>query len=331
MIHQSTFQPIKGLSHHHLQTLLPTLLQTKSRNSWQGQELELPDGDFVDLVWTSRPDPADIRPIVVVFHGLEGSVRSPYAQDILQSIDERGWHGVLMHFRGCSGRPNRLPRSYHSGETGDAGYLLDYLNREYPQAPLAAVGYSLGGNMLLKLQAELGDASPLKAAVSVCAPIRLDLCADRIRQGFSRLYQSHLLRRMKRNLLNKYSQHDYQVLIGLSKKEIRGLGDFWSFDDAYTAPMHGFKNVHDYYDRSSARQYLGGIQKPTLILHAQDDPFMPAEVIPEPSELSSSVELELSQTGGHVGFIGGSLLNPETWLAERIPEFLARYLEKDRS
>jgi len=328
MIHQSTFQPITGLSHHHLQTLLPTLLHSRGGKTWQGQELELPDGDFVDLVWTSRPDPAGNRPIVVIFHGLEGSVRSPYVQDILQSLDLRGWHGVLMHFRGCSGRPNRLPRSYHSGETGDAGYLLEYLRREYPQAPLAAVGYSLGGNMLLKLLAELGDASPLRAAVSVCAPIRLDLCADRIRQGFSRLYQAHLVRRMKRNLLSKYTQHDYHALIGLSKKEIRGLDDFWSFDDAYTAPMHGFKNVHDYYDRSSARQYLGAIQKPTLILHAEDDPFMPAEVIPEPSELSSSVELELSEKGGHVGFIKGSLLSPEPWLAERIPEYLAEYLDK---
>jgi predicted alpha/beta-fold hydrolase len=329
MIHQSTFQPITGLSHHHLQTLLPTLLHLRGGNTWQGQELELPDGDFVDLVWTSRPDPTTNRPIVVIFHGLEGSVRSPYAQDILQSLDLQGWHGVLMHFRGCSGRPNRLPRSYHSGETGDAGYLLEYLRREYPQAPLAAVGYSLGGNMLLKLQAELGDTSPLRAAVSVCAPIRLDLCADRIRQGFSRVYQSHLVRRMKRNLLSKYPQHDYHALIGLGKKEIMGLDDFWSFDDAYTAPMHGFKNVHDYYDRSSARQYLGAIQKPTLILHARDDPFMPAEVIPDASELSSSVELELSQKGGHVGFIKGSLLNPESWLAERIPEYLDEYLDKD--
>jgi predicted alpha/beta-fold hydrolase len=181
--------------------------------------------------------------------------------------------------------------------------------------------------MLLKLQAELGAASPLRAAVSVCAPIRLDLCADRIRQGFSRLYQAHLLRRMKRNLLIKYPLHDYQTLIGLSKTDIRGLNDFWSFDDAYTAPMHGFKNVYDYYDRSSARQYLGDIQQPALILHARDDPFMLPEVIPEISELSSRVELELSEHGGHVGFVSGSLLRPIYWLPERISTYLADYLD----
>lgn len=321
------FRPLSGLGHHHIQTLLPTFLHAGYKGNWQNQELTLPDGDFVDLAWNELPVRGDERPIVVIFHGLEGSVSSPYAQDMMRSIRHHGWHAVLMHFRGCSGRPNRLARSYHSGETGDARFFLHWLRQQYPDAPLAAVGYSLGGNMLLKLQAELGDNSPLEAAVSICAPIRLDLCADRIRQGLSRIYQAHLLRRMKRNLLTKYPHHDYQALIGLALDDIRKLDDFWSFDDAYTAPIHGFRDVHDYYRQASARQYLGAIKRPTLIIHALDDPFMPPEVVPGASELSPSTRLELSKAGGHVGFIGGTWLRPEYWLAQRVPDYLRDFLK----
>lgn len=327
MITTSHYRPAAKLGHHHLQTLLPTLLHAGSRFTGRYQELALPDGDFVDLAWNRIPESDDNRPIVVIFHGLEGSAHSPYAQDIMRSIHERGWHGVVMHFRGCSGRSNRLPRSYHSGETGDARYLLQWLRKHYPQAPLAAIGYSLGGNMLLKLQAELGEDSPLSAAASVCAPLCLDQCADRIRQGFSRIYQHHLLKRMKRKLLNKYPLHDYEALIGLKKNDVHKLNDFWTFDDAYTAPIHGFKNVHDYYARSSARQYLGLITKPALLIHALDDPFLTPGILPEQPELAPDTELELSRHGGHVGFISGTLFRPEFWLAGRLRDYLADYLK----
>ena len=329
MIFNSPFQAAAGLGHRHLQTLLPTFLHVGSRFKGVYQELTLPDGDFVDLAWNRIPEPEDECPVVVIFHGLEGSVHSPYAQDMMHSLRQQGWHGVVMHFRGCSGRPNRLARSYHSGATEDAGYLLQWLRDRYPHAPLAAVGYSLGGNMLLKLQAELGEDSPLSAAVSVSAPICLDLCADRIRQGFSRVYQHHLLRRMKQKLLIKYPQHDYEMLIGLSRRDVHRLNDFWTFDDAYTAPMHGFRDVNDYYAQASARQYLGLIRKPTLLVHALDDPFMPPEAIPEPSELAPDTELELSRHGGHVGFISGSLVRPEYWLSQRVTKYLADNLNSE--
>ena len=326
MIIKSRFKPARGLSHHHIQTLLPTLLKRKSRQNYHWQELTLPDGDFVDLCWNQPPDENDKRPIVIVFHGLEGSINSPYAQQMMQALQDQNWNAVLMHFRGCSGRANKLPRSYHSGDTADARYFIEYLQKQYPGVPIAAVGYSLGGNMLLKLQAELGDASPLAAAVSICAPIELDKCADRINYGFSKIYQRHLMQRLVRNLLRKYDQHDFVSLIKLTKEKVHQLKTFWQFDDAFTAPVHGFGTAKNYYKVNSARGYLSGVTRPTLLLQAEDDPFMTSDVIPDQSELGTGITLEVSENGGHVGFVTGSLLKPHYWLTERVPDFLSDYI-----
>ncbi|MDH5425956.1 MAG: hydrolase [Gammaproteobacteria bacterium] len=327
MIIKSAFKPAVGFSHFHLQTLLPTILHKKNHKKYHWQELSLPDGDFVDLCWNKQPDFNDTRPIVVVFHGLEGSINSPYAQHIMQALEEKNWNAVLMHFRGCSGRANKLARAYHSGETEDAKYLIQYLQQHYTGAPIAAVGYSLGGNMLLKLQAEYAEDSPLKAAVSVCAPIQLDKCADRIDKGFSRVYQKHLMKRLVRNVLRKYDQHDFISLADLSKDKAKSLKTFWQFDDAFTARVHGFGSAENYYKQSSARQYLQYITQPTLAIQSIDDPFMTADVIPEEKELGSGVTLEVSHYGGHVGFVSGSVFRPKYWLPERICEYLSGYLK----
>ncbi len=325
MITQSQFRPAFGLASPHLQTVLPLLLKNRSNKNYFQQTLELDDGDFLDCSWTNEP--VNEKPIVVVFHGLEGSVDSHYASGIMQALHEQGWQAVLMHFRGCSGRPNRLPRSYHSGETGDARFMIDALKRKYPDTPLAAVGYSLGGNMLLKLQAEYASASPLKAVVSVCAPVQLDLCAQRLNQGFSRFYQRYLVGLLKQKMLDKAVRFDFEQLIGLNKTGIRQLKTFWQFDDLATAPLHGFAGVDDYYARSSARQYLKEIKKPALMIHALDDPFMLPDIVPDESDLSESVELELSQYGGHVGFVAGSVRKPVFWLQKRIPEYLSGFID----
>lgn len=325
MIIQSHFRPAFGLSNPHLQTLLPLLLKNRSNKKYFQQTLELDDGDFLDCSWTAEP--VNGKPIVIVFHGLEGSIDSHYASGIMQALRERGWQAVLMHFRGCSGRPNRLPRSYHSGETSDARTLIDTLKSKYPDAPLAAVGYSLGGNMLLKLQAEYASESPLKAVVSICAPVQLDLCAQRLNRGFSRLYQRYLIGHLKQKLYDKAARFDFEQLIGLNKREIKQLKTFWQFDDLATAPLHGFSGVDDYYARSSARQYLKEIRKPSLIIHALDDPFMLPDIVPDEMELSESVELELSKYGGHVGFVAGSVRKPVFWLQKRIPEYLSSFLD----
>ena len=328
MIKGSDFQPATLVANRHAQTLLPVLLRSHSVIHYEFQQLTLPDGDFVDLAWNKIPARSESKPIIVIFHGLEGSINSPYVKGLMRALDKLGWTVVLMHFRNCSDRVNLAARTYHSGETDDAGYFLDWLRGTYPQAPLFAVGYSLGGNMLLKLLGAKKSDNPLNAAVAVSVPLLLNVCADQMRAGFSRVYQHHLLQKMKLKLLGKFQQHDYQELIGLHQRDVHTIKDFWEFDTAFTAPINGFDDATDYYMKSSARQYLSRIHIPTLIINSIDDPFMTPEVIPHENELSDSVCLELSQQGGHVGFISGHLWKPRFWLEERIPQYFSSILLK---
>lgn len=324
MILKSKFKPAIGLSNPHLQTLLPTFLHRSRKVDYIHEILELDDGDYLDLAWTELND--NNKPIVIVFHGLEGSVDSPYVKGLMMAIRARGWKAVLMHFRGCSGRINRLPRSYHSGETSDAKELINFLSQRYPDSQQAAVGFSLGGNMLLKLLSEIRDESALKAAVSVCAPLVLNSCANRLDKGLSKIYQKHLISSMKKNLRIKAEKHNYKQLINLGSSQIKALKNFRQFDHLVTAPLHGFDGVDDYYTQSSSRQYIKNIQTPSLIIQTLDDPFMSVDVIPDESELSEFTQLEISDSGGHVGFISGHLFKPVFWLEQRIPEFLSSYL-----
>lgn len=326
IITTSLFRPAVFAVNRHIQTLLPTLFRVNHTVLYEHQELTLPDGDFLDLAWNRIPVKTQNRPIVIIFHGLEGSIGSPYAKGLMQIVDRNGWNVVVMHFRNCSGRQNRAARTYHSGETTDANYLLNWLHENYPQAPLLAVGYSLGGNMLLKLLGELQTKSPLRAAVAVSVPMLLEHCANQMRRGFSRFYQYILLRKMKHKLLAKYQQYDYQQLINLNRRDIHALKDFWDFDNAFTAPINGFKDANEYYEKASSRQYLGRIRTPTLIIQSLDDPFMTPAVLPQQHELSASVRLELSENGGHVGFVSGYLWKPEFWLEKRIMAYFADFI-----
>lgn len=312
---------MKGFSNPHLQTLLPTFLNRNAKARFVHQTFDLDDGDFLDLAWKQLPS-LDARPIIIIFHGLEGSVHSPYAFRMMDALDKSGFNSVVMHFRGCFGVQNRLARAYHSGETGDAKAFIASLLKAYPGRPLGAVGYSLGGNMLMKLQGELGEKSPLSAAASVSAPLRLEKTADHINRGASRFYQKVLMDSLKRRLLEKFDHHDYEKIIGLRREDVSVLKSFWEYDDLFTGPIHGFQNAEDYYARSSAQSYLEKITKPTLIIHAEDDPFMPVSVLPDPSILPKNILLEVSEHGGHVGFVGGTILTPKYWLEERILGFL---------
>lgn len=283
----------------------------------------MPDGDFVDLSWS----PGKTGPLVLVLHGLEGSITSPYARGLLAAIHARGWRGVLMHFRGCSGRRNRLDRSYHSGDTGDIAFLVRTLRVRFPGVPLAAAGFSLGGNALLKYLGESGRDAGLDAAAAISVPYVLAAGAARLNSGFSRLYQWHLLRHLRRKVADKFRGREMQAL-DLSAGQLQQLDNFWKFDHAVTARLHGFRDVHDYYTRSSSRQYLHGIRVPTLLIHARDDPFMTPAAIPAAAELAACVTLELSEQGGHVGFVSGKLpWRPRYWLEERIPAFLGTHIE----
>lgn len=315
MIVNSTFKPAWWLPGGHLQTLWPNLLRKRPRPALARERIELPDRDFIDLDWTTGTS----GPLVLVLHGLQGCSASPYAAGILKALHDHGMRAALMHFRGCSGEPNRLDRSYHSGETSDLDTVVRLLRSRHPHAPLAAVGYSLGGNVLLKWLGEQGAKAPLAAAVAVSVPFDLHRAAWRLERGLSRLYQRVLLRSLRRSLVRKFRHRPAPFALDQALRA-RSLREF---DTKVTAPLHGFANADDYYTRSSCAQYLRGIRVPTLILHALDDVFMTADAVPSPAALSDSVTLELSASGGHVGFVAGPWpWRPHYWLEERIPAYL---------
>jgi len=307
----------------HLQTVWPAFLRTKGSVSLVRERLELPDGDFIDIDWVG-----DAGPIVVILHGLQGSSRSPHVRGLLGALARCGWRGAVMHFRGCGGEPNRLPRTYHSGETGDIGYFLRRLREREPSTPVAAVGFSLGGNVLLKWLAERGGGAELAAAVAVSVPFLLAGASGQLdRVGVSRMYRRHFIVDLHRSIMEKFRGRPGPLDLDM----LRRARTFRSFDDRITAPLHGFRDAAHYYHEASCRQYLRGVARPTLILHALDDPFMTRDAIPRRDELSPSIRLELSTSGGHVGFVEGS--TPWTaryWLEERIPRFLAEHPGFDR-
>ncbi len=320
MIINSTFKPAWYLSNAHAQTIYPTLARGSKASIDYYERLELPDGDFIDLAWATNGLKADSS-LVILLHGLGGSVDSVYVAGLLRSFNQAGYRGVLMQFRGSSGEPNRLPRAYHSGETGDLAYLLECLHQREPCTKKAIVGVSLGGNVLLKWLGETGSQSLIHAAAAVSVPFQLNIVTERINKGFSRIYQVYLLKKLRALFLEKLALVNTQLL--LTKDDLLSIKTIREFDERITAPLHGFKNADAYYREASSKQYLSGIVTPTLIIHALDDPFMIPEVIPKEEHLSPDILLELSQQGGHVGFVTGENTH---WLEQRIPRFLADHL-----
>jgi len=316
-----TFKAATGLKNKHLQTLYPTLFRKYPPLDYSVQQFELEDGDFIDCHWHHPPVKGSQQAIVILFHGLAGSYQSPYIQGMMQHLHKSGYACVLMHFRGCSGRANRMARAYHSGDTADARAWIAHLQKQFPDHPLFAVGYSLGGNMLLKLLAEYGSVSPLSAAVAVSAPIQLASCAATMQRGFARVYQQYLLKPLKKNLLNKFLIHDYPSLIGLHAASVKKINSIEQFDHLYTARIHGFSGVEHYYKVSSAKQYLAQIQCSTLLIHAIDDPFMSAKLLPDSYQLPANIQIETPENGGHLGFVSGTLFKPQYWLEQRISDY----------
>ena len=319
------FSPPFLLKNRHLQTLYAPFFRKQNKKlKFEIEHFELDDGDFVECYWHNAK-PTDKRPIVTLFHGLAGSYKSPYILGLMIALEKAGFASVVMHFRGCSGKENLLPRSYHSGETADAKAWIDYLNVKYKTNPLHAVGFSIGGNMLLKLLGEEQKKSLLVSAVSVSAPMDLAVCAKVISKGFASNYEGHLLNPLKITLKKKFDTFNMNKLLILKKEKIDGIKSIEEFDEKYTAPIHGFKSAQEYYKKCSSKQFLKYIAVPTLIIHSLDDPFMDERVLPKENELSPSVNFELSPHGGHVGFVTGSLFKPRYWLEERIIQY---FLEK---
>ncbi|WP_457746823.1 hydrolase [Sulfurimonas sp.] len=320
------FTPAFGLNNRHIQTIFPSLFRKPPPLTYEIEKFSLSDGDFLECYWYKIKTHTKTTPIAILFHGLAGSYKSSYIQGVIHAFQKADISSVVMHYRGCGAHENLKPRSYHSGDTQDAKEFLDALHTKHPKSKLFGVGYSLGANMLLKFLGEMKNQSPIEAAVAISAPMQLDVCASRMNKGFSKFYQYLLLKDLNKALEKKYIQHDLKSLIGLPKEKVRLLKSFWEFDDAYTAPIHGFASAKEYYEKSSAKQYLKNIQTPTLIIHALDDPFMTPEILPNKEELSPFVSLEVQKNGGHVGFVGGTLLRPEYWLDKRVLSYLTTFL-----
>ena len=321
------FVPHPLLQNPHLQTLAPRL-RPMPRLALRVERQELPDGDFVDLAWCQRgradaPVPHQKpSPLVVLLHGLTGGFESKYARGLAREMLARGWRVAMLQFRGAGPEPNRLPKHYHHGDTQDLRELLRMLKSREPDTPLFAVGWSLGANVLLKYLGEERDRTPVAAAAAVCPPFQIRPCAERLRTGFSRVYQRHLMKELKLMLERKHQQ----TPLPIDWDEIARARDFFDFDSAATAVLNGFRDAEDYYARSSCGNFIRHIAVPVLAIHASDDPFMVPEIMPKPEQLPPRMTLELCDHGGHVGFIAaGRWLRPRWWLEERIPEFLVQH------
>lgn len=313
---RAAFRPHPLLRGAHAQTTYPFCIHSRRSPPWEHERLELPDGDFLDLCHLGTGS----GPVVCLFHGLEGCVSSHYIPGLARALVARGLRVTFMHFRGCSGEPNRRARAYHSGETGDIATLVSTLRERHRETPLLAAGFSLGGNALLKYLGESGTGAGLDRAVAVSPPFRLAVAASRIDRGYSRIYQWFLLRRMKASTRARAGLLD-DLPVDLARME--RARSFREFDDAVTAPLHGFRDADDYYGRSSAALWLAGIERPTLVLHARDDPFLGPEGVPTGDGAGPGVRLEISARGGHVGFMEcGRLGVPRRWLERRIPQWL---------
>ncbi|WP_374089747.1 hydrolase [Methylomicrobium lacus] len=325
MIIQSTFKPAWWLKNAHLQTIFPAFFRnTRPPAALRRERLSTPDNDFLDIDHCGETG----QPIVILLHGLTGSSESGYIKGLQHTLAKLGMRTVALNFRGCSGESNRLARCYHSGETEDIHFLYRTLREREPETPIAAIGFSLGGNVLLKWLGEQGDRLGLFAAIAVSVPLVLSICASKLDRGFSKIYRKSLLNELKHYVRLKL-QHLETLGIEAEAEKIRQLGgltdidSFWQYDDVVVAKLHGYRDVHDYYQRSSSRQFLKSITVPTLVIQAADDPFMTVEVLPEANELSPAVHLEIAQSGGHVGFVTGAYpFRPRYWLEQRIPEFL---------
>lgn len=317
----SEFKPIWWLKNPHLQTIWPTFFKKRPELELEKERLELTDGDFLDI--SSTMD-SHLKPLVLLVHGLEGTLESHYAKPLMKLLNENDFAVSFMHFRGCSGEANRLQRSYHSGDSADLQAVTEHLQNKHQRPLFCIIGFSLGGNVLLKWLGEKQLLAETTTAIAVSVPFRLRDAADRLEKSFSKVYQKHLITSCQ----IKYKTKNAKMNLNLVD-DVKKISTFHEFDDKITAPLHGFKNADDYYQKCSSRQFLKTIRKPTLIIHAKDDPFMWNDSAPQEQELSSEVQLELTNQGGHVGFVTGKYpWKTEYWLDQRILQWLNQQRQK---
>jgi predicted alpha/beta-fold hydrolase len=299
----------------HLQTIAAARLVPRPRVAYRRERWDAPDGDFIDVDF-ALPEPADAAaPVLVMFHGLEGCSQSHYSLAIMRAAADRGWRGLVPHFRGCSGAPNTLPRAYHSGDSEEGDWILRRVHAHYPGARLYAVGISLGGNMLAKWLGERGtDAAFVTAAASIGSPLDLAAGGAALARGFNLVYTKMFLATLRDKALAKIARFPGVA----SAQAVRESRNLYDFDNAYTAPVHGFRDTDDYWARASGKPHLVAVEVPHLVLNARNDPFVPAASLPRPRDVSRCVLLEQPEEGGHIGFARGRLPGDLGYLPERI-------------
>jgi len=329
---QTSFKPAWWLKNAHLQTIYPTLFRKIYRHTDVKRErITTPDNDFIDIDCCGNDNG---QPLVILLHGLTGSSQSVYINGLQQVLDSNGFRSIALNFRGCSGGPNNRARCYHSGETEDIHFLYQTIRQREPDTAIAVVGFSLGGNVLLKWLGEQGSNVSLFAACAISVPMVLSACATKLDAGFSRVYRYSLIRELKQYMKSKYvhltSIGQLQEAVKISELgSLSSIKSFWQYDDQVVAKLHGYKSAADYYQKSSSRYFLKTIAIPTLVIQSFDDPFMTKEILPDRNEMSVKIELEITQRGGHVGFITGTNpFKPKYWLEQRIPDFLKYQLNK---
>ncbi len=283
---------------------------------------ETPDGDFIDV--DRLPGTAPGAPVVALFHGLEGNSASHYVRLLAEPVAQAGWQLAVAHFRGCSGEPNRLARAYHSGDSAELGWMLRQFAAEAGGSPLAALGVSLGGNALLKFLGEAGSEAQglVRCAVAVSAPVDLSASGNALCRGAGRFYGRVFLATLKKKGIDKAAR--FPDLIDAER--VRAARTLRQFDDAVTAPLHGFRDTDDYWERSSSKRWLPHVRVPTLMINARNDPFLPREALPGEHETAGCIEREFTEGGGHVGFVEGVFPGNFQWFRKRIISFVQRHL-----
>lgn len=299
----------------HAQTIWAAAL-ARPKVAYRRERWELPDGDFLDLDWVGK---GAGTPLVVLFHGLEGDSNSHYARFLMARVVDKAWRGLVVHFRGCGGEPNRLPRAYNAGDSVEMDHILHRLREAEAQVPLYVAAVSLGANVLLKWLGEQAECATriIDGAVAISAPLDLPTAGAVLDRGFNRVYTARFLHTLKRKALDKLVCFP-GIYDGAAVAAVRGLR---GFDDLVTAPLHGYRDAEDYWRQCASKPFLKSIRVPTLVINARNDPFLPGDVLPGPDEVSDRVTLDFPAEGGHVGFVSGAFPGEYAWLPRRVLKF----------
>lgn len=316
LIPESTYNPPFLFRNGHVQSIYPTVFRYLTGVRYVRERIATPDHDFIDLDWSCVGG----RRAVLIAHGLEGHSRRSYMLGMIKAFNKRGWDAIAFNFRGCSGEPNRRLRSYHSGETGDLHTVICHIIKQKPYAGLAIIGFSIGGNITLKYLGEKGSAlfPEIQSAAAISVPCDLKSSAEELSKRSNALYMKRFLKMFHEKIRLKM-QHMPEKINDIGYKSIRTFKDF---DARYTAPIHGFSSVEEYWNKCSCKQFISEIKIPALLISAQDDPFLPEDCFPlKEAKDSHYLVLETPKYGGHVGFIAFNAGN-EYWHETRVAAFI---------